>query len=373
MRIAIIGGHLAPALSVLEVLPKSTEVLFIGRKYALEGDSGLSLEYKAITALNIPFVELNTGRWQRKLTKFTLFSLMKIPFGIIKSFFVLIKFRPDVVLGFGGYVSVPVAFCAMLLGIPIIIHEQTMGAGVANKIISQFAEKVCISWKSSGKYFPKDKVVLTGNPMRNFSVLNFKFSIFNNKLPTIFVTGGSSGSHFINVLVEKIIRKLLVDYNVIHQTGGTREFRDFERLELLRKNLPEKLSDNYILEKFIDPSEIGDLLNLSSLVICRAGMNTVSELIYFQKPALLIPLPFSQNNEQVKNAEFLVEIGLGVVFQQSKLDGEKLLQSVRLMFHNINKYKVNKEGLKNLPDKNAAKNIINVINYACKSKTEKLS
>jgi len=100
MKIVIIGGHLAPALSVLEALPKDTQILFIGRKYALEGEKTLSLEYKTMSDLNIPFVGLNTGRWQRKFTKFTISSLLKIPSGIIKSFLILIKFKPDVVVGF---------------------------------------------------------------------------------------------------------------------------------------------------------------------------------------------------------------------------------------------------------------------------------
>lgn len=373
MKIIIIGGHLAPALSVLESLPKNTNILFVGRKYALEGDNALSLEYKTINSLNIPFIELNTGRWQRKLTQFTLFSLFKLPIGIIKSFIILINFRPDVVMGFGGYVSVPIIFCAYLLRIPVVIHEQTMEAGVANRLVSRFAQKICISWESSRKYFPEDKVILTGNPMRNFSVLNFKFSIFSNKLPTIFVTGGSSGSHFINVLIEKIIRELLVDYNVIHQAGDTQGYHDFERLELLRKSLPEKLRENYIVEKFIDPSEIGDLLKLSSLVISRSGMNTITELIYFEKPAILIPLPFSQGNEQVKNAKLLEKIGLGVMLQQSNLDEKKLLQTINLMVYEINSYKLDKEKLSSLTIRNATQNIINVVNYVYKSKTEKQS
>ncbi|MDZ4227829.1 MAG: UDP-N-acetylglucosamine--N-acetylmuramyl-(pentapeptide) pyrophosphoryl-undecaprenol N-acetylglucosamine transferase [Candidatus Levybacteria bacterium] len=375
MKIVIIGGHLAPALSVLEALPKATQVLFIGRKYALEGDNALSLEYKTITALCIPFVGLNTGRLQRKITRFTLFSLLKLPFGIIKSFLILIDFRPDVVMGFGGYVSIPVIFCASVLRIPVVIHEQTMGGGFANKIVSRFAKKICISWDSSREYFPKDKVILTGNPMRKFPVMNSavegQCSIFKNKLPTIYVTGGSSGSHSINVLIEEVFRELLGKYNIIHQVGNAHEYNDFDRLKQLRESLPARLRDNYILEKFIDPSQVGDLLKLSSLVISRSGMNIVTELIHFEKPALLIPLPFSQNGEQQRNAEFLKKIGLGIVLSQSKLNGKKLLQSIRLMFRNIDNYKINRESLGNLPGKNAAQNIISVINYVYKSKTAK--
>jgi UDP-N-acetylglucosamine--N-acetylmuramyl-(pentapeptide) pyrophosphoryl-undecaprenol N-acetylglucosamine transferase len=371
MKIVLIGGHLAPALSVLEALPKDVKVLFIGRKYALEGDNSLSLEYKTITSLKIPFVGLNTGRLQRKVTKHTIFSLLKLPSGIIKSFLILIGFRPDVVVGFGGYVSIPVAFCAYLLGIPVVIHEQTTEVGLANKMVAGFAKKICISWDSSRNYFPKNKVVLTGNPLRKFSIFNSKFSLFNNKLPTIYVTGGSSGSHAVNILIEEVIEKLLDSYNIIHQVGDAQEYHDFNRLTKLKQGLPEKVRDNYILQKLIDPSQIGDLINLSSLVISRSGINTVTELIHFEKPALLIPLPFSQNNEQLKNAKFLEKIGLAVVREQSELNGKKLLRTVAQMFRNINKFKIDEKEKVNLHGKNAAQNIIAVIKNVYESKTAK--
>jgi UDP-N-acetylglucosamine--N-acetylmuramyl-(pentapeptide) pyrophosphoryl-undecaprenol N-acetylglucosamine transferase len=373
MKIVLIGGHLAPALSVLEALPKDTQVLFIGRKYALEGDNALSLEYKTITSLKIPFVGLNTGRLQRKVTKYTFLSLLKLPFGVIKSFFILIGFRPDVVVGFGGYVSIPVAFCAYLLGIPVVIHEQTTEVGLANKMVARFAKKICISWDSSRKYFPKDKVILTGNPLRKFSIYNSKFSLFNNRLPTIYITGGSSGSHTVNVLIEEIIEKLLTTYNVIHQVGDAQEYRDFDRLALLKQNLPENVRDNYILQKLIDPSQIGDLINLSSLIISRSGINTVTELMHFEKPALLIPLPFAQNNEQFKNAKLLEKMGLAVILEQSELTGKKLLRTVNQMFRKINKYKVNEKDSVNIHRKNAAQNIVTVIRYVYESKKAKKS
>lgn len=376
MKIILIGGHLAPALSVLEALPKDAKILFVGRKYTLEGDSALSLEYKTITSLNIPFVGLNTGRLQRKITRFTFFSLLKLPLGIIKSFLILIGFRPDIVVGFGGYVSIPVILCAYILRIPVVMHEQTMKAGLANKLLSRFAEKVCISWQTSVKYFPKNKIAVTGNPIRKFTISSSPaiehLSLFNNKLPVIYVTGGSSGSHVVNIMIEGIIKELLLKYNVIHQAGDARQYRDFDRLKQLRDSWPEKLRDNYILEKFIDPSQVGDLLKLSSLVVSRSGMNIVSELIHFNKPAILIPFPFSQNNEQMENAKFLEKIGLGVVLKQSEISQEKLLQTITLMFDNINKYKVVKNDLLYGSGKNVAQNIVSVINDVYKSKKAKI-
>lgn len=369
MKIVLIGGHLAPALSVMEALPKDAEILFIGRKYGLEGDKALSLEYETISQLNIPFVALNTGRLQRKLTRYTIPSFFKLPSGIIRSFLNLLKFKPDIVVGFGGYVSVPVIFSAYLLRIPIVIHEQTLEAGFANRFLARFATKICISWKTSGRFFPKEKTVLTGNPIRQFTINNSQLTI-NNKLPVIYVTGGSSGSHSINVLIEEIIKELLERYVVIHQTGDAQEFRDFDRLTKLREDLPARERARYILKKFVDPSEVGDILNKTSLVVSRSGMNIVTELLYFEKPALLIPLPFSQNNEQLKNAQFLENIGLAKVLQQGELDSKKLFQAIDLALHNINNYKIQDRELKNLPGRNATKNIISVINYVAKEKTK---
>ena len=185
-------------------------------------------------------------------------------------------------------------------------------------------------------------------------------------MPTIYITGGSSGSHFINLLVEGIIKELLERYIVIHQTGDAQEFRDFDRLTKIRQSLPLKLRERYEILKFVDPSEVGEILNRVSLVVSRSGMNIVTELIYFGKPGLLIPLPFSQNNEQLKNALFLKSLGLAEVFYQDTLDSKKFFRFIVKMFNNIDKYKI----LKRVQDDkgNATQNIISVINYVAKGK-----
>src|SRR5690242_4478734 len=147
MKLLITGGHLTPALGVLQNLPRGVEVLYVGRKYALEGDNALSLEYQTITKMGIPFANLVTGRIQRKLTKHTLSSFFKIPSGFYDAFKIIKTYHPDVILGFGGYVAVPICVIGSLLKIPIVIHEQTVSAGIANKLLARFADKICISWK----------------------------------------------------------------------------------------------------------------------------------------------------------------------------------------------------------------------------------
>ncbi len=362
---------MSPALSVIEALPKNTKILFVGRKYSFEGDKAKSLEYETINSLKIPFAQIVMSRWQRKFTRHSINSLLKFPVGVLQSLFILLKFKPDVVLGFGGYVSLPVAIAAYFLRVPVVIHEQTLEAGFSNKIISTWAWKVCISWDSSRPFFPKDKTVFTGNPIRKFSIFNFQFSI-DKKLPTIYITGGSSGSHFINKLVEGCIPDLLKKFNVIQQTGESK-FDDFDRLTALRKSLLPPQRERYVLKKFVVPSDVGSILKNCDLVICRAGINTITELIYFEKPAILIPLPVSQNNEQLKNARFLEKIKLGKVLPQNEIDSKKLYEAVTLMFGNIKEYGSNSGELLRSQIKEAASNIVKILEYVGREKkNEKL-
>src|SRR3989344_4952875 len=123
MKIIITGGHLSPALAVIDSLPKDWEILFLGRKYVFEGEKSLSLEYKTINDLKIPFEEISTGRLQRKFSKNTIPSLFKLPPGFFKSLRLLKKFQPDIVLGFGGYLQIPVVAASFFLKIPVVLHE----------------------------------------------------------------------------------------------------------------------------------------------------------------------------------------------------------------------------------------------------------
>jgi UDP-N-acetylglucosamine--N-acetylmuramyl-(pentapeptide) pyrophosphoryl-undecaprenol N-acetylglucosamine transferase len=229
MKIIIIGGHLSPALAVIEEL-KNEEIYYLGRKHAFEGDKAISLEYEEVSKLGIPFYSINAARLQRKFTSRTIPSLAKFPSGFFQSLKALKQIKPDVVLGFGGYVSLPVVLAAFFLRIPIVIHEQTLEAGFANRMEAKFARKICISWQSSEQYFPKQKTVLTGNPLRGI-VLNAKPFKEETGLPKIYITGGSSGSHSINLLVEKSLKELLEKFTVVHQTGDARRHADFERLQ----------------------------------------------------------------------------------------------------------------------------------------------
>ena len=389
MKIIIVGGHLAPALAVIEVLlpchsrvggnPDTfslhetylapPEILFLGRKYALEGDNSLSLEYQKITAMGIPFINLTTGRLQRKFTKHALTSLFKLPIGSLQALKELMRNRPDCVVCFGGYVQIPVAFAAFILGIPIITHEQTRKAGLANKIIAPFATVICISWEESKKYFPKNKTILTGIPLRKEFFTHVIAQERNDEaIPsaaadkTIYITGGSLGAHAINLLIEGCIEKLLEkNFYIIHQTGDAKEYNDYDRLAKLKQNLSQALQNKYKLVKFIDPQDTAQAMTSADLVISRSGMNTTAELRYLNKPCLLIPLPNGQSNEQLENALFLEEQGLAKVSRQEDLTPEILYSQITSIIDKLDKAKSSKLQPNRLIPYDAAEKITQII------------
>jgi len=346
MKIVITGGHLAPALAVIKKLPKDVDVIYVGRKYTFEGDNALSLEYHTITRMGISFVQLQTGRWQRKVTIHTLPSLLKVPYGFFQAFAIHRKFKPDGILSFGGYLSVPVCLAGFFLGIPIVIHEQTTEAGFANRFISFFAKKICISWKSSFRFFPKNKTILTGNPIltRQSEKHDCHDTTFKEKnIQFICIVGGSSGSHAINILVEGCVQKLLEKYNVLHQTGDAREYKDYERLKALRASFEGKLQERYKITRFIEPDHIACVLKAVDIVVSRSGINTITLLLFLKKPTILIPLPISQRNEQYKSAFLLKDAGLGEVYNQNGLSSEKLFDNISNMIDNKKRYVLSKE------------------------------
>lgn len=359
MKVLITGGHLSPAASLIEAAPKDWQIYFVGRKSSFEGENTDSLEYKTVEDLEIPFFTLPSSRLQRKFTRYTLPSLAKIPYSVLKSINILRRVKPDVVVGFGGYISLPVCLAARFLKIPVVIHEQTLEAGAANKTISKWAQKICISWESSADFFPKDKVILTGNLLRK-DILNFKNHPKTDK-KLIFITGGSSGAHFINNLVRESLPELLKKYHVIHQVGDSSKTNDFEILTKVKKELSSDLEEKYLIFKHILLSEMGKIMQLSNLVIGRSGVNTISELLYLEKPALLIPIPFAQRNEQFKNAQFLKDSGLAEVLTQDTITVNQFVGMVDYMMENIQKYKI-AEGKEDLLEKDSTDKFIKVIN-----------
>jgi UDP-N-acetylglucosamine--N-acetylmuramyl-(pentapeptide) pyrophosphoryl-undecaprenol N-acetylglucosamine transferase len=363
------GGHFSPALAVIEQMPKDWEVLLVGRKHTFEGDSALSFEYQTAKRLGLHFEAITTGRLQRKFTKHTLPSLVKLPMGLSQANKIIKQFRPNVVLSFGGYVSIPVVLAAARLKVPIVIHEQILHAGLANKIAARFATRICISWDTSRAYFPKEKTILTGNPLRKEFLVGTRGkgkgeSNKNITSPLIYITGGSGGAHGINVLIEGCLTELLEKYTIIHQTGDAQQFGDFTRLEKIAAQLPIDLQKRYQLHKFIAAEEVMENITQADLVISRSGINTLTELLYLGKPCLLIPLPYGQHDEQLTNAKFLKKVGLAEIADQLTITSEELVQKIAQMIVHMNSYSNHKIEARALIHLDAAEKIIKEVNNA---------
>ena len=335
-KIVIVGTHATPALALIEALKKREEwqIYYLGRRYTFEGKKIPSTESQIFPKHNIPFIAISSGRLQRKFTCWTIPSLLKIPFSVLVSLYFLMKIKPNVVCSFGGYSSVPVIISAWLLGIPSITHEQTTVAGLSNKINSLFVNKVAITFPQSAKFFPPQKTILTGNPIRQ-SIFQTNHPLYNfpKKQPLIYITGGNQGAQIINQNVRKILPQLLSQYNIIHQCGQN----NYQELKKQAEKLPTALKKNYFLVPYVNDQSIGWALS-ADLVIGRSGANTVLELAALGKPAILIPIPWSAHNEQTINGRFLVKNGGAIILPQKKLNPSSLMKNIKKVINNLNSY-----------------------------------
>ena len=307
-KVVLTGGHAATtAVAVVQEIKSEKldwDLTWIGVKNAIEGKKIVTLESEVLPQLGVKFMPLTAGRVQRRFTIWTIPSILKIPIGIVQAFYYLAKIRPGVVLSFGGFAAYPVVVNAKLLGIPVVIHEQTSVAGRSNILSIKFASQIAISRISSKKYYPSDKCILTGNPvMKEITKVKPKMELGN--LPVIFVTGGSRGSQSINRAVEPILKKLLSKYKVIHQAGGL----DYLKFSDIKQKLPQALRNNYDVFIRVNPLEVYKTYRESDVVVARAGANTVSEIMTVKRPAILIPLSISFMDEQTRNAEVAKNLG----------------------------------------------------------------
>jgi len=363
--IVLTGGHAATTAiaTIEEMLRRKKEIwdiYWIGIKYAIEGKKVPTLEFQAFPDMGITFKPIIAGRLQRRFSLWTIPAIAKIPFGFFHSLYLLLRIKPKLILSFGSFAAFPVVFVGWMLRIPVIVHEQTTVAGRANKFSAFFATKIALARESSRKYFPKNKVVFTGNPiMTQIEEIQPKLEL--GTPPTIFVMGGSRGSTYINSLIEGLIEVLLKDHVVIHQTGHV----DYKKFSEIKGKLKDGLVNNYEVYNTIDPMQIDGVYKRADLVISRAGANTVSEIIVAKIPSIVIPIPWSYKNEQVKNAEFARDWGIAKIFEQNGNEPQKLLELIRQMFIDWEKI-VNDVNKKDSPDAKAAQKLVDLVEETVK-------
>ena len=279
----------------MEQYPAS-EILFVGAKGRMEMTKVVESGYDIIG--------LNISGFQRRLTLENLLFPLKVISSFLSSIRILKKFKPNVVVGFGGYASSPITLAAGRKHVPVLLQEQNSYAGLANKAVAKRASKICVAYDNMDQFFPADKLELTGNPIRS----NIKLGInkeealahfgLNESKKTILVTGGSLGARTLNEsIMQNIERLLLSNYQVIWQTGS------FYYNEMLDRVKPFELK-NIKLVEFIN--EMDKAYATADVVISRAGALTVSELSVIGKAVVFVPSPNVAEDHQTKNAMALV-------------------------------------------------------------------
>ena len=310
--ILLTGGHLSPLLAILPELKKTYRLVVAGRSTVFNNINSPSLEYQILSNNpELKFYSLFSGRFTKGLWHKIPQELWLFGKGLKQSFKILNQEKPALVLSFGGYLSVPICLAAKIKGIPIRLHEQTISPGKANLFLSQLAEKIFVTFPGTEKYFPKHKVVLSGIAVRAEYAKQQQPAFFKRTAkPLLLIMGGSSGSHNLNLLIEPLIPQLTKQFQLVHQIGDN-QFNDFQRLK-------KQQSLNYLPLKYLMPEHIGYFYHQTDLVISRSGANTFFELIKFKLPAVLLPLPWSANNEQLKHAQILARAKVANIFDQKQ-------------------------------------------------------
>lgn len=314
------GGHLYPGIALADeaIRRGGSEVLFVG--------TSRGIETRAVPAAGYALETLEVTGLKRMGLVGTVRGLFRVPLAILRSFSILRRFRPDVVVGVGGYASGPMVLAAALAGYVTAIQEQNSVPGITNRILGRLVRRVFIAFGEAARFFPARKIERLGNPVRKAIVAALEgvaaSSASDGRLG-ILVVGGSQGARAVSELVMAAAPMLVnkgVDFSLVHQTGTT----DFERIQAKYRELG--LDGRVEVRAFID--NMAAAYAAADLIIGRAGALTLAELAIVGKPAILVPLPTAADDHQSKNAAHLGEVGAAIVLNQRTSSAEDLAAAI---------------------------------------------
>ena len=345
------GGHIYPAIAIANELKTrfpDSEILFVGANDKMEMQKVPQAGYKII------------GLWiagiQRKLTLDNMMFPLKLMSSLVKSRKIVKQFKPDVVIGTGGFASGPLLRAAAGMGVPTVIQEQNSYPGITNKWLSKKAKKICVAYDNLERFFPADKIVFTGNPVRS-DILDVegnreeaikRFELDPNK-KTLLILGGSLGSRRINQLIAKELTWLLAqDIQIIWQCGKFyfEEYRHYGDKE------------NVTVLSFIDRMDL--VYAAADVVISRSGASSVSELCLVGKPVIFIPSPNVAEDHQTKNAQAIVDKDGAILLKEAQLDTQFQPVFADLITNEEKQGRLG-ENIKKLAKANATKDIVEEI------------
>lgn len=317
------GGHHNSALVIaLELKREGNQIAWIGHKFAAGGDKNVSAEYQEVTAAQIPFYELKTGKFYRQVNPFI---HLKTFFGFLQAFSYLLRLRPKLIISFGGYLAVPVVLAGWLLRIPSVTHEQTVVAGWANRAIAPFVDKIFLTHASSLSSYPRKKSLVVGLPLRRELFdpsLKKKF-----KPELLYISCGKQGSHLVNQALFPIIPLLVKKFTIVHQTGASTVTRDLDKARRLKESLGS-FAGRYQYAPYFFAREAATYLQSAAVVVSRAGAHLTYELSLLQKRTVFIPISWVSHNEQLLNAREAARVAPAVILAENELTPLALLAAI---------------------------------------------
>lgn len=320
------GGHTSAGLAVAAALARrpGVEVAWVGSRHGVEA--------RLAPARGLAYHAIATGKLRRYWDWQNLPDLtVRVPAGLAQALRLLRRLRPRVVFATGGFVSLPPALAARLLGIPVVVHEQTSVPGLANRVVARFASRVALTFPDGGRLAP-GRSVITGNPVRpellegSAEEARRLFGL-DPELPLVYVTGGAQGSHRINRVVGEALPALLPRAELIHQHGDNLATGDAAWLGERAAALPAPLRRRYRPRAYLG-AELAHVYAAARLVVGRSGAGTVNECCRLGRPAVYVPLPGTSGDEQTANARLVEATGGGVLLPQVLLTPERLAEIV---------------------------------------------
>lgn len=348
------GGHIFPALSIAEGLKKrfpDSEILFVG---AIG-----KMEMEKVPAAGFPIVGLPVAGFHRGEIWRNLLFLPKLLSSLWKARSVVRSFKPDCVIGVGGYASGPILKVATQMGIPTLLQEQNSFAGVTNRLLGKKASKICVAYQNMERFFPKEKIVFTGNPIRKGlesiaekSAESYEFFGLDPDKPVVLVVGGSLGARSLNNGIRnklELIRSSGIQF--LWQTGKIYYHE-------LKEELESHPAGNVHLLEFIQRMDLA--FAVADLVISRAGAGTISELCVVAKPAILVPSPNVAEDHQTANARALADQDAALLIRDAEVN-EKLVEEALVLVKDKDRLGILSKNIKKMATPSATNDIVEVI------------
>ncbi len=315
------AGHVTPNIALIkEFKAEGWDLAYVG--------SEDGIEKAMIGSLGIPFHAVSSGKLRRYFSLKNILDPFKIILGVVQSFLLLHKLKPDVVFSKGGFVAFPVVVGAWLNRIPVVAHESDMSPGLANRLSFPFVNKICLTFDAGKKHFKnQEKIEVTGTPIRQqlfsgSSAKGIELCGFNKDKPCLLIIGGSLGAGSINRTVRESLHELTQEFQIIHLCGKGKIDSSLLGVE------------GYCQLEYAN-EELADLFAASSIVISRAGANSLYEILALRKLHVLIPLSTQiSRGDQIQNARYFQKAGISVVIKDELLNAQTLVLALKEVMHN---------------------------------------